>query len=101
MTQQPKTILDIMVADIFLNKEDNSLTILHDTAFDDNLLLFEYDLTSGELLFKFETKQMAFGIELRGEFYEGLKNAQTITVLQIDMDTNEPVLGLEVPLVIK
>lgn len=100
MAKSP-TILDEMIADIYVNHDDNnSITILHDKAFDDVLLELSYNTNSGELLFRFETKEMAFGEKMLGDFASYFINSKEIVILQMDMETQKPVAGVEVPITI-
>tara|TARA_B100001989_G_scaffold251270_2_gene230113 strand:+ start:1363 stop:1671 length:309 start_codon:yes stop_codon:yes gene_type:complete len=101
MVRESKTILDIMIADIYLNQEDNTVTILHDREFDDELLSFEYYPEKGDLMFKFEGKTLPFGVDLLGEFAEFLTSSEIITVIQMDMETKNPIFGMEIPLTVK
>ncbi|MBK9584906.1 MAG: hypothetical protein KA099_12650 [Alphaproteobacteria bacterium] len=68
MKNNSRTILDMMIADVYLNREDGSVTVLHDRAFSDELLSFEYDVQNGDLIFIFDKGPVRFGVEFLGEF---------------------------------
>ncbi len=93
-----KTILDEMIADVYVNKDDGSITILHEKPFDDELLNLQYSAHNGDLIFQFKDKEMKFGEELLGEFLSYFRDSTHITLLQMDMKTKNPIAGLEVPL---
>ncbi len=95
------SILDDMFADICASKRDGSITILHDKAFDDELLELVCDADNGELLFKFANKEQLYGRPLLDEFAPFFAEAKTVTLLHIDMATKKPLGGMEVPLVLK
>lgn len=97
MARSP-TILDDMISDVYVNRDDGSVTILHDKAFDDVLLGLTYNAHNGGLLFKFSNKEVFFGESLLDEFVPYFTKAKTVTLLQMDMDTKKPVAGVEVPL---
>lgn len=101
MTDSPQTILDMMVADVYLNKMDETVTILHDQAFEDELLSLEYDTRNGDLLFNFQGGTLPFGVEFFDEFAEFFNKVDIITVIQVETETNTPVLGMEVPIIVK
>ena len=100
MSEQHPTILDEMVADVYANKEDGSLTILYAKPFTDELVGLEYNMNTEKLLFKFAHRDRYFGMDLGGDFKPFFKHAATITLLQMNMETKEPVLGLDVPITI-
>ena len=92
------TIVDEMTADLLINKEDWTITILHDRAFSDVLLNLEYNEKDGTLLFQFEDKEQFFGMDIFGEYADFMHENEVITIIQIDMKTNTIIEGLEVPL---
>ena len=89
-----------MIADIYANKKDGTLTILHNKPFDDVLLELVYTMETGELLFRFQNKEQYFGLTLLDEFQTFFKYANTVTLLQMDMTTKQAVSGMEVPVAI-
>ena len=95
------SLLEQTVADICINKEDDSVTILHADPFDDDVLELQYITNSHELILKFEDYQLSFGIKLDGEFETYLTKVPSITMLLIDMETNTAESGVEVPLTLK
>ncbi|MGN7438495.1 MAG: hypothetical protein ACTHOO_07600 [Alcanivorax sp.] len=95
------SLLEQTTADICINKEDDTVTILHADPFEDALLELQYIQNEHELIFQFEDYQLSFGITLDGEFETYLTKVPSITLLLIDMETNTAESGVEVPLRLK
>ena len=95
------SLIEQTTADICINREDSSVTILHADPFEDDLIELQYIQDRHELILQFEDYQLSFGIKLDGEFETYLTKVPSITLLLIDMETNRAESGVEVPLTLK
>ena len=92
------SLLSEMTADIIANKDDKTVTILHDKAFSEELLEVTFDLKARNLILTFANSQKSFGKPISDDFIPFFKYAATVAFLQIDMNTQKPLRGLDVPL---
>ena len=85
---------------VYANKADQTITIIYDQTLTQVLLGIEYKAAAREMIFEFSPGKMPFGVTMNDEIHAIMMKAATITLIQIDLKTGQPVTGLEVPLVI-
>lgn len=97
----PGSIVTEMTIDIFTNAETNEATIMHDSDFKKPLTRLEIDPDIKLLYFVYEDEdRQDFGVELKQDVNDTLKNAEHVFFLKIDMKTSEPVDAFKLPLIV-
>lgn len=89
------TLLAQIGADIYAHSGE--VTILYDRTLTQELLSLDYDVGERELYFKFTEGHVPFGEKLIPEISSVLETVEKVVLIQIDIETNEAVFGLEVP----
>jgi hypothetical protein len=94
------TILSQLFLDIYANTETGEITILYDTALTEELVGLEFFRGSKGLVFEFTRGKLPLGAPLQDELSEYVEKSKTITLMHINMETKEPISGMEVPLTV-
>ncbi len=89
------SVLSQLMMDIYAHS--GKITILYDRTFTQELLGLEYDAKNAELYFHFTPGRLPFGEPLIDEIGQVMASVESATLLQVDLDANETVMGLEVP----
>jgi hypothetical protein len=97
----PNSVLSQIKMNIYADTNEKAVTILYDKALTKELLGLEYDVESRKLTFVFSSGNMPFGIPIEDDVSLVLEKVETVTLLQIDLKTKNPVFGLKVPLSLK
>lgn len=92
------SLIDEMIADIYLNAEDKTITILHSEPFEDELLECIFYIEDKDLALQFEEYELPFGVDLEDEFEDYLMNSDEITFLLMNINTKEAISGQVVQL---
>ncbi len=93
------TMLAEFVMDIYAHQDTGEITILYDMEFDKQLLYLEYMSKTKTLDFIFkELGAIPFGDEIKSVLIPYFEKAKDVTLLHMDIKTNEAVSGMTVPL---
>lgn len=98
----PGTILAEMLLDIYASTKRDDVWIMHDKAFEKELVRLEFSAKDKKLDFVFKgeaTKNL--GAPLKDDLVPHLKKMKEVTLYQIDATTKQPKNLLIVPLTIK
>ena len=96
LSQYPEgSVLSQILIDMYAHEE--KITILYDRTLTQELLELEYNPKKAELYFNFTPGRVPFGEKIQQDIARVLKKVKTATLLQIDMNENEIVFGMEVP----
>ncbi len=88
-------MLSQLVMDIYVHSD--KVTILYDRTFTQELLGLEYAPKERQLYFHFTPGKLPFGVRIPSDISAALEHVDTVTLLQINLEEDEAVFGLEVP----
>ena len=97
----PGTILSQMVIDIYANKTQGEVTILHDRPFEKPLKSLALDRDGGLEFVYADGARRALGVPLKADIAALMRKTVQVQVFQMDMKTKQPVAGMTVPLAVK
>lgn len=101
-TYPPGTILAEMLVDIYASTKRDDVWIMHDKAFEGQLVRLELSPEDRKLDFVFEGEETkSLGAPLKDTLIPHFEKMKEITLYQIDVDTKQPKGLLIVPLTIK
>ena len=89
---------DEMRIDIYANAAKRSLVILTDRPFTSKLQELELDREKRRLYFIFNDGRRDLGDDITDQIYSILSEQDIVDIVQIDINTKEPVNGLKAPL---
>lgn len=89
------TLLSLLVIDIYADYDD--VTIIYDRPFMRDLKGIELKAETGDLIFEFDGGKVSYGEPIDDEIIDTMEVINKIMLIQMDMDTNEIVMGMEVP----
>ncbi len=98
-SKYPKdSLLAQLIMDVYATED--SITILYDRPFTEELLGLEFDANSGELYFDFTPGRLRFGVPLKDEICDVLEQQDKITLIHMDIPSHKAISGMEVPLTV-
>ena len=89
---------DEMRIDIYANAAKRSLVILMDRPFQSELKYLELNSDERRLYFIFEEGKRDLGDDINENIFSILCDHEIIDIIQIDIQTKEPVHGIKAPL---
>lgn len=92
------SVLAQIQMNIYAHKENHTVTILYGETFSEELLGLEYNPATRDLFFQFKPGTMPYGRPMSDDIHTALLNTKIVTLLEMDLKTEQPVLGLEAPL---
>ena len=92
------SVLSEILMNVYADTDDKTVTILYDKTLGVELLGLEYHPPTRELVFVFKPGKKPFGTPLDDNVGAIMTQIKTVTLIQVNTKTKEPVMGLEVPL---
>lgn len=89
------TLLSLLVIDIYADYDE--VTIIYDRPFMRELLSIELKAETNDLIFTFNGGKISYGEPIDDEIVDTMEVIDTITLIQVDFNTNQALLGMEVP----
>lgn len=99
LSQFPEgSLLSQLVMDLYAY--EGAVTILYDRPFIRVLEQIEYKKDTRELFFLFREGRVAYGKKLSKDIDPIIRDLKTVTMIEVDEEGDEAVMGMEVPLIV-